>query len=707
MGMFSADFERHRKQLTSYKLPALVLTLMLVAVIGAFFAVSTARNVLLRSRPDLPSIVHRVPWLAPSYLDRAAITEQLTEPPQLVRSLLWPALGAPALLDPDGYLDVVFDRPHPRAQVALLPREALAELDEHLYTLPPMPGGESLIAARMAAARARGQKGSLQMVLLPEERRAIAGILRDAKYQAARAQLLERVKNESHRDARASVERFRAGVARIVARDAKKLRVLFPQNECSPLGVGTTCVLRTRMPADIPAGLYALALLGPDGSLVDFQMNAVYRPRDAGEPPSFILAGDMQWGDAPNVAGAALSFVSLMNALDGAARAPEFIVMAGDVVDGQFGSALSLWSKLFGGAENYTRDFLQAWLVLAALRVPIFVVPGNHDGYRFEDAVGELRSDGLLLFQSTFGPLYHSIDRPPWRFVMVNTYDLPSSSRTIRRGEGSNIVERFSDRLNVLNWGGGIGAAQHEWLRYQLGLDAAPASNLEIALVMHHDPRGGYPALRRDFQERQHQWTTERHVPIGTELVERPAMSAQRAPRFADTEEIHNGYYTPLRDERTLVRGREWFDLGVKVSVPDSLGWPGWSKYQQGWHSPAVYGRGFTDLRRYDAKDLVSPEGVLRTIIDGRVRVMFKAHDNRFAHARIKAGESIFTQAAGEALLQMSRAERKRELQNLQLLAPLDVYHVADLSDFNSDGHGFFWVARERNNLAVLEIDHW
>ena len=705
--MFFGDFDGLRKRLASHKLPALVLSLMLIAVIGAVLAVSTARSVLLRSRMALPGIVQRVPWLDSSYLDRAAITEQVIDPPELVRALLWPVLGSPALLDPNTHLDVVLDRPYAGAQIALIPRDALAELDQHLYALPPMPAGEALIAARMTAARGGGQKGSLEMVLLPEERRAIVGVLSDSKYQSARNALLERVKNESNRDARASVERFRSGVARIVERDADKLPLLIPQSDCSGLGVGTTCVVRMRVPADTPAGLYSLALLGADRRLVDFQVNAAYRPRDSAGAPSFIVASDMQWGDAPGVAGGALSFVSLMNALDIEKRAPEFIVMAGDVVDGQFGSALSLWSKLFGGAENYTRDFLQAWLVLAALRVPIFLVPGNHDGYRFEDAVGELRSDGLLLFQSTFGPLYHAIDRPPWRIVLLNSYDLPSSSRTIRRGEASNIVERFSDRLNVLNWGGGIGAAQHDWLRYQLGLDGAPPTKLSVALVLHHDPRGGYPALRRDFQQRRHQWTTERHVPVSTDLVELTAMSAQRTPRFSDTEEIHNGYYTPLRDERTLVRGSEWFDLGVRVSVPDSLGWPGWSKYQQGWHSPALYGRGFSDLRRYAATDLVPPEKVLRTIIDGQVRVIFKGHDNRFAHARMKAGESIFTQAAEESLLQMSRMERKRELQDLQLLTPLDVYHVADLSDFNSDGHGFFWVSSESNKLTVLEIDHW
>jgi hypothetical protein len=189
--------------------------------------------------------------------------------------------------------------------------------------------------------------------------------------------------------------------------------------------------------------------------------------------------------------------------------------------------------------------------------------------------------------------------------------------------------------------------------------------------------------------------------------MELTGISLQRTPRFADTEEIHIGFYTPLRDERTLVRGSEWFDLGIRVSLPDSLGWPGWSKYQQGWHSPALYGRAFSDIRRSISTDLLAPATILRTIIDGQVRVIFKGHDNRFAHARMNAGESIFTRAAEEALLQMAPAERKKELQELHLLNSLDVYHVADLSDFNTDGHGFFWVNSDRNNFTVLQIDHW
>jgi 3',5'-cyclic AMP phosphodiesterase CpdA len=474
-----------------------------------------------------------------------------------------------------------------------------------------------------------------------------------------------------------------------------------------PVGVGNTCLVKVRVPADLPPGLHAIVLVAADGSLLDVQLNAAYRPADIHAAPTFVLASDMQWGDASAIADAALSFVSLMNALSAAGKAPDFIVMAGDIVDGQFGSANSVWSKLFGGAENYSRDFLQAWLVLAALRVPIYLVPGNHDGYRFQDAVGELRSDGLLMFQSTFGPLYYAVDRPPWRFVLLNSYDLPSDGRTIRRGEASNVVERFSDRLNVLNWGGGIRAAQHRWLRRQLGLGGGPPVDLSVALIMHHDPRGGYAALRREFQQRQHQWTTDRHLPITTDLMEAADRPFRRAPRFADTEEIHLGYYTPFRDARSLIRGSDWFDLGMQVALPDSLGWPGWSKYQQGWHAPAVYGRGFSDIRGLPSTDLVPPATILRTIVDGQVRAIFKGHDNRFAHAHMSAGDSILTGAAERGLLQTTTLERRTELQELHLRDALDVYHVADLADFNTDGHGLFWVKSRPSTFTVLPIDHW
>ena len=312
-----------RTRVVSYRFPALLIALMLTAVLGAFLGVRTARSAVLRTRPSIPPVVEMTPWLASSYLDRAAIEEQIVDPPQLARS---------------------------------------------------------------------------------------------------------------------------------VSGDRTVMRTLISQTDCVDVGVGSSCVIKVGVPADLSPGLYAVVLLGADGGVLDFQMNAAYRSADLGAAPTFVVAADMQWGDAPAIADATLSFVSVMN-------------------------ASSFWSKLFGGAENDTRDFLQAWLVLAALRL--------------------------------------------------------------------------------------------------------------------------------------------------------------------------------------------------------------------------------------SSTELVAPASILRTIVDGRVRLIFGGHDNRFAHAQMSAGESIFTSAAEGTLLHTTTAERKSELQALHVLDDLDVYHVADLADWNTDGHGVFWVNSVKNSATVLQIDHW
>src|SRR5262245_66408473 len=122
---------------------------MMIAVAAAVLAVNAARTVLRHARPAPPAVVARVDWIAPEYLDRAAIDEQLVDPPRLVRTVLWPALGSPARADPARDLDIILDRPHPGAEFALLSRERLPDLDRDLYALPPPPSG----AARAGAAR--------------------------------------------------------------------------------------------------------------------------------------------------------------------------------------------------------------------------------------------------------------------------------------------------------------------------------------------------------------------------------------------------------------------------------------------------------------------------------------------------------------------------------------------------------------------------
>ena len=307
-----------RTRLVGYRFPALLIALMLVTVSGAFVGVRTARSAMHSTRAAAPPILEQVPWLATGYLDRAAIHEQVVDPPRLIRTLLWPTLGSPAVLDPDADLDVVLDRPVRGATLALIAREALDGVDRDLYAVPPRPQGAVLVAAQIAAAEGREDAGSSDLLLLPEERKAITAALADVAYQHARISLLTRVKDDSGADVRAAVERVRSGVARIVAGNGTAVRPLVSQGDCVPVGVGSTCAVKARVPANLRAGLYSIVLVGPQGDLVDVQMNAAYRPPDVHAAPTFVLASDMQWGDAPAIADAALSFVSVMNALSAA-----------------------------------------------------------------------------------------------------------------------------------------------------------------------------------------------------------------------------------------------------------------------------------------------------------------------------------------------------------------------------------------------------
>ena len=450
--------------------------------------------------------------------------------------------------------------------------------------------------------------------------------------------------------------------------------------------------------------MYALALVTADGTLLDVQLNAVYRPSASADDLSFILASDLQWGTVPEVASANLKFISLLNAAAELPEAPEFVILSGDVVDCKFGSAGTLRSQLLGGANDYPRDYLQAWLALAGSRLPLYIVPGNHDGYRFEDPLGRTRSDGLLLFEDTFGPSYAAFDRPPFRFILANSYDLPKAFRTSRRSEQSNVLEKISDKLNTLNWGGGIGAAQLRWLRAQLGLDGAAPNTLIPILVCHHDPRGAFPALKQPKSPAV-AWDRRRHMPISTPATDAAMMDLRLPPHSADTEEVHAGSYTPLRRYDSTLRNGDWFEVGLGGSMPSFLGFPGWSRYQQEWHIDLMYdGRWNRVTPQPPAADLLaSPDAILRTMIEGKVRAVFKGHDNRFARSHMETGDSIFGQRAEDALL--SLGADAGQLSPLRLSAPMSVFHNADIGDIDSDGHGMLWVRAQGQELTVLEVD--
>ena len=662
--------------------------------IAALLVLTTTESplpLLLRPHSHVPSVVAATPEIASRHLDRAAVAAQSVAPPDLVTEILWPTLGAPARLDEKTELQVILARPHPEASLVLVPRAALGAVEQHLYALPPLPDGSALLENRLERASRPATESGAARFLPASERAALAALGANPEFRAAWTRVLGKVAADTGDDARAATGRARSAVAEVVRSNPSSLVPVPWSTRCEPTAVGTTCIARAHVPPSLAPGQYALALV-EQGRLVDVQLNATYRPRppkSTGDLRPFVVAADLQWGDNPAVAGTVLKFISHLNSLVGTDLEPDFVLLAGDVVDCSFGSAGTFKAKLLGGADDYPRDYLQAWLALAALRVPIYMVPGNHDGYRFDDSLGRLRSDGLLLFESTFGPTYHSFDVAGWRFIMLNSYDLPDDLRTARRSEHSNVFETFSDKLNVLNWGGGIRRPQLEWLRSRLS--DGPRADLRPVLVMHHDPRGTHPVLPPD-RARAPLWGLRRHVPLTARAGTTPPVELVPTPRSSETTEIHGGHFTPLRASTSAVRFTAWFELGLGASLPPGTGYPGWSRYQQDWHLDALYGDDWSKLAPLDPKLLLAPPmEVLGTLVDGGVRAIFKGHDNRFARATMATGESVLGSHAEAELIELGLD--RAALEKLHVKAPLSVFHVADVADFETDGHGFFWVA--------------
>lgn len=652
---------------------------------------------------NLSATAADAPFIAARYLDRATVARQTVALPGLVRFILSPAFGAPARVDDRLRFPIILSEPDPSARFFLVARDDLSEIDGELYALPPLPEGEALMRKRLRQAFTAGPGATVGQVLAPWELDAERRLRNTPHWQGEAERQLRRAAEDSGADVRAAVDRVRSKVAAYMRRPGRRAYPL----ECEGwrrLGIGPTSLGEAVAPPSLPPGLYALVKLSGNGGFEDMQLNAVYRPAPGSREFSFIVAADLQWGNDPGVALASLKFVSLLNSLAASQSRPEFVILAGDVVDCQFASAGTMRAKIFGGASDYPRDYLQAWLALANLRIPVYMVPGNHDGYRFEDVLQQTRSDGLLLFESTFGPTYFSFDRPPYRFILINSYDLPDECRTSRRSGRSNAIEMISDKLNTLNWGGGIRARQHQWLRARLGLDGAAPPRLTPILISHHDPRGAYPALKAARGDGG--WSRRRHLPLGAQLEEAELLDLQPAPRSAETHEVRAGYFTPLRTPDSGIRSVEWFELGLAGKLPTNAGFPGWSRYQQEWHLDAIYAGDGNEVRPLPsgAERLVPPQEVLETLAEGQVRAIFKAHDNRFARVSMAAGESILG-AQAEAELRLRGADHGR-LERLHLKAPLSVFHVADVGDVDSDGHGFFWCVDSTYGLKIYEIDH-
>ncbi|MBI3016535.1 MAG: metallophosphoesterase [Deltaproteobacteria bacterium] len=201
---------------------------------------------------------------------------------------------------------------------------------------------------------------------------------------------------------------------------------------------------------------------------------------------------------------------------------PDFAIVSGDLVDGgnTFHNAGGPLSTFFAGMEmifephnnsadyhlessSYWNEFQSVFQFFRHLKFPLFVAPGNHDGYAAYEKQNSSATfsqlkftptltgpeaepvlfDGKHFWQKMFGPRYFSFDFGVWHFVFLDTFDHYRFFRLSYSNFGAND-------------GGWISKEQMAWL--EADLKAAERSDKKIILVGHHDPRGGAQGMFYD-----------------------------------------------------------------------------------------------------------------------------------------------------------------------------------------------------------------
>jgi Calcineurin-like phosphoesterase len=236
-----------------------------------------------------------------------------------------------------------------------------------------------------------------------------------------------------------------------------------------------------RVPREAVPELYDLSLEVDVGSehVTDSQPHAVALVEDAGDDLTFITLSDIHVHERNNSSltkqqtdkgisedgeplffEAAIAQVNLIR--------PDFVLILGDLVRGQ---------RRPGELLSEYEDFYDA---LLRFEVPVFLLPGNHDGY-----VNEI--DGLVWFEDNLGPLYYSFDCGDCHIACLDTYQWPFDDRVVL-----NKLVYMEPR----KWQGQILGAGDEgdpatytdqlaWLDDDLA--SHTGASLKV-LAMHHDP---------------------------------------------------------------------------------------------------------------------------------------------------------------------------------------------------------------------------
>ena len=201
--------------------------------------------------------------------------------------------------------------------------------------------------------------------------------------------------------------------------------------------------IEVNVPSSTPEELYNITLLfEKDGeSYKCSQPRALNVYNKFTDNFSFIHLADLHYGDPRGLFESikeTIGFKSIKRCIKEINLLhPDFVLISGDIVFGQL------------YPFEYRREYQKCYDLLQTFDVPIFLVPGNHDGYN------RILEDGLEYWQEYFGPLFYSFNYGDYHFTGVNSFDM------------SKIL-RLTFLFIPLNWGGSISNEQLDWVENDL-----------------------------------------------------------------------------------------------------------------------------------------------------------------------------------------------------------------------------------------------
>ena len=249
----------------------------------------------------------------------------------------------------------------------------------------------------------------------------------------------------------------------------------------------------------LPEAKYDIALKMTDGEEM-ISRNALFFPHyEESDPAKFLIVADPQIEDLLSKKTDDMNFNpenypfyaenSLLN------YDQQFGIIKATF--SQLNSADTNFSIMLGDiayGRNYQQEYSDFYNLMTNLEVPMFSIPGNHDGYAqftvVDDLNSPLESDGLEYWSSFLGPRNNAFNFRNKTYLLLNTYD-----GTSQRRASNQIGIGDTGASPVANWGGYLAEKTLNWAEKML-------EDNDVAAVFGHmtplgqDATGKYHANR-------------------------------------------------------------------------------------------------------------------------------------------------------------------------------------------------------------------